>query len=181
MARPRAPQLVLDIRPGSGSYGYTVQLQTRPTDRGGGRLFFTAADGEHGRELWKSNGAASGTVLVKDINPGVARLPSRVPGQHRRDAVLRGRRRRARPGALEEQRHRRRHGAGRGRQPVGDRFVPGAIRREQRDDLLRRGRRGARRGAVEERRHRGGHRPGQGHQPRQLFPAIRTAPTPTSW
>jgi ELWxxDGT repeat protein len=35
-----------------------------------GTLFFTAIDGVHGYELWKSNGATAGTVLVKDINPG---------------------------------------------------------------------------------------------------------------
>jgi ELWxxDGT repeat protein len=33
-----------------------------------GTLFFSADDGVHGRELWKSNGASAGTALVKDIN-----------------------------------------------------------------------------------------------------------------
>ncbi|MFZ6010090.1 MAG: ELWxxDGT repeat protein [Bacteroidota bacterium] len=35
-----------------------------------GTLYFTASDVEHGMELWKSDGTASGTVLVKDIRPG---------------------------------------------------------------------------------------------------------------
>lgn len=38
-----------------------------------GMLFFTADDGVHGRELWKSSGTGgAGTSLVRDIRPGVA-------------------------------------------------------------------------------------------------------------
>jgi ELWxxDGT repeat protein len=33
-------------------------------------LFFSASDGIHGVELWRSNGTAAGTQIVKDINPG---------------------------------------------------------------------------------------------------------------
>ncbi len=35
-----------------------------------GTLFFQATDGVHGNELWRSNGTAAGTQMVKDINPG---------------------------------------------------------------------------------------------------------------
>ena len=40
----------------------------------GGTLFFAANDPEYGNELWKSDGTAFGTGIVKDINlrPGVS-------------------------------------------------------------------------------------------------------------
>jgi ELWxxDGT repeat protein len=37
----------------------------------GGLLFFVANDGEHGDELWRSDGTPTGTVMVRDIRPGV--------------------------------------------------------------------------------------------------------------
>jgi len=36
----------------------------------GGYLLFRAWDSEHGLELWRTDGTASGTLLVRDINPG---------------------------------------------------------------------------------------------------------------
>ncbi len=38
----------------------------------GGQLYFIADNGTDGKELWKSNGTETGTILVKDINPGTS-------------------------------------------------------------------------------------------------------------
>lgn len=38
----------------------------------GDTLYFTATTPEHGSELWKTDGTAGGTVMVKDVNPGSA-------------------------------------------------------------------------------------------------------------
>ncbi len=38
----------------------------------GGQVYFEADDSTTGRELWKTDGTAAGTVLVKDVNPGSA-------------------------------------------------------------------------------------------------------------
>jgi ELWxxDGT repeat protein len=61
--------LVSDIQPGAGSSFFTFPSVLTNRD---GTLFFGADDGTHGSELWKSDGTAAGTMLVKDINPGSA-------------------------------------------------------------------------------------------------------------
>lgn len=57
-------QLLKDINPGPD------WSQPDNLSDAGDRLFFTANDGLHGRELWTSNGTEEGTVRLTDINSG---------------------------------------------------------------------------------------------------------------
>jgi len=45
----------------------------------GGRVYFTATEALHGRELWSSDGTGAGTALVKDITPGASGSSFRSP------------------------------------------------------------------------------------------------------
>jgi ELWxxDGT repeat protein len=62
--------LVKDINPGpADSNPCRLTVMTGPRFQG---VLFCADDGASGPDLWRSNGTAAGTALVKDINPGPA-------------------------------------------------------------------------------------------------------------
>ena len=66
--------LFRDINTGSGNgyleMGQTTYIRTGSLIAVGNTLFMAANDGTNGFELWKSDGTASGTMMVKDINTG---------------------------------------------------------------------------------------------------------------
>src|SRR5688500_3306290 len=71
-AAPVGASLVADLlRGGDGS-------SPRDLTAVGATVYFTARDAQHGRELWRSDGTAAGTTLVKDIATGRA---SADPGE----------------------------------------------------------------------------------------------------
>ena len=63
--------LVKDINPGSGA---SLIVNSNHNDRvvKDGVLYFAALNTTHGNELWRSDGTAAGTFVVKDIFPGAS-------------------------------------------------------------------------------------------------------------
>jgi ELWxxDGT repeat protein len=57
-----SPQLIKDINPTGSSNPSQMTVV-------GSTLYFAANDGVHGNELWKSDGTAAGTKMVKNIRP----------------------------------------------------------------------------------------------------------------
>ena len=61
--------LLSDVNPGPDGSDPTQFVWV---DNGQPQLIFTADDGTHGRELWRSDGTSLGTTLLADIRPGPA-------------------------------------------------------------------------------------------------------------
>lgn len=59
--------LIKDVNPGADGWSLPKAFT-----RAGDQVFFTAEDGQHSRELWKTDGSELGTVLVKDIKVGAS-------------------------------------------------------------------------------------------------------------
>lgn len=66
---PGGTALLKDIQPGAASSWGGLGTTFAPA---GASLLFFGEDAEHGRELWRTDGTAAGTELVKDITPGEA-------------------------------------------------------------------------------------------------------------
>jgi len=68
--------MVKEIRPGTpGPFDDRKRNSSHPTlswshAEAGGLLYFAADDGDHGFELWRSDGTGTGTFLLQDIMPG---------------------------------------------------------------------------------------------------------------
>src|SRR5262249_13319240 len=72
--------LVKDINPNS-AYGFPVASYPHSLTHAGRTLVFAAHDGTNSLELWKTDGTAARSALLKDTNPGGGNngsLPNRL-------------------------------------------------------------------------------------------------------
>ncbi|MET0555384.1 MAG: Calx-beta domain-containing protein [Vicinamibacteria bacterium] len=65
---PESTRLLKDLRPGPASSW--PQSITAPSVQAGGLVYFAANDGEHGMELFVTDGSPEGTRLLVDARPG---------------------------------------------------------------------------------------------------------------
>ena len=70
-------QLLVDLNPSMSSYGYSYSSNPSNLVEFNGKLYFSANDGEHGNELWATDGTVEGTQLVADIRPGTSSYGNR--------------------------------------------------------------------------------------------------------
>src|SRR3954447_719248 len=63
-----SPRLLKDINPGAEDQDINGGVDEFA--RAGRFVFFSADDGKHGYELWRTNGTRNGTQLVRNIKPG---------------------------------------------------------------------------------------------------------------
>jgi ELWxxDGT repeat protein len=66
------PKIALSVNPTFVADINQTPLASNPRDFlvAGSVAYFTAADPEHGRELWKTDGTTAGTAIVADLTPG---------------------------------------------------------------------------------------------------------------
>src|SRR4051794_20300360 len=69
-SRPPTIAVVKDINPGPGDAWFYDSGSPRTIVSMGTDVYFSARDGVHGYELWKSDGTADGTQLIGDIRAG---------------------------------------------------------------------------------------------------------------
>src|SRR5262245_44244270 len=72
-AAPPPPSLVKNVNPGAASSQMEEAIDVN------GTFYFSALSEEFGKELWKSDGTKHGTVMVKDIYPGLYGVNDGIP------------------------------------------------------------------------------------------------------